>query len=430
MSTNSTEAYGNNKLRYGLIFAVCLVLFLDSIGLGIIIPVVPSLFFNSAHGLISIDSVFSSYRGLLYSVSMALLPLSSMLCTTLFGILSDQFGQKRMLLFSMFVCVLGYLLGFVAIFGNFILVLLFGRALEGASSGAKAIAKGMLSGISKTADKKINGFKYMLLASFSGYIVGPGLSIFSSDRYDEPSFFTPFLIALSLWVINLIIILFLFPSDKNVQKNASFASIHRNFNNAIDILRVRQLKLMIFGIFLFELGIAIFFLSLSLYLTLELHYKKHHMEMLFMIFSLSSIFSVIVLHFFISKKITSVEQQQYAIFLMSLCILALAFVKYIFVFPEDEELYIWVVSIVVYILIPIVSLNMTANLSNLVNVESQVKLMTVLGVIAPFAFVIASFLVGMAVFHEHLVLVVSAMFMLCGWCILNFYLSPKRRLNR
>jgi DHA1 family tetracycline resistance protein-like MFS transporter len=127
------------------------------------------------------------------------------------GQLSDRVGRKRMLLVCAIGIVLSYaLLGTAFALGSVILVMV-GRALGGMTAASQPISLAALVDVSPP-EKRDFWLSMGLLASSVGFVVGPALSGFLSDRsivsWFNPQ--TPLLTTVALAALNFCLLLFLF----------------------------------------------------------------------------------------------------------------------------------------------------------------------------------------------------------------------------
>lgn len=148
----------------GFIFVT---IFIDVLGLGIIIPVLPKLLQTLGH----IDiSTASRYNGLLTTVYASM----QLLFATILGNLSDRYGRRPVLLASLFGFGIDYL--FMA-FAPTIGWLFLGRTIAGISGASTSTATAYIADVS-TGDKRDANFGLVGAASGLGFIIGIGLGAY------------------------------------------------------------------------------------------------------------------------------------------------------------------------------------------------------------------------------------------------------------
>src|ERR1700744_2513600 len=148
----------------GFIF---ITIFIDVLGLGIIIPVLPKLLQVLGHINVNRASEYIGWLTFVYA-SMQLIFASIM------GNLSDRYGRRPVLLISLFGFGIDYL--FMA-FAPSIAWLFVGRTIAGISGASTSTATAYIADIS-TGDKRAANFGLVGAASGFGFIIGIGLGAY------------------------------------------------------------------------------------------------------------------------------------------------------------------------------------------------------------------------------------------------------------
>ena len=145
----------------GFIFITLLI---DVIGWGLIIPVMPQLIAGLKH--ITVNEA-SREGGLLLFVYAFM----QFICAPILGNLSDQFGRRPVLLFSLFGFGVDYIfLGFAPTFGW----LFVGRTISGITGASFTTASAYIADIS-TAETRTKNFGLVGAAFGVGFIIGPAI---------------------------------------------------------------------------------------------------------------------------------------------------------------------------------------------------------------------------------------------------------------
>ena len=143
----------------GFIF---LTLVIDVTGLGLIIPVMPKLIEQLIHGDISDASRYGGYLTFTYAIMQFFFFF-------LLGALSDQYGRRPVLLFSLFGFAMDYLfLSFAPTIGW----LFLGRAIAGITGASFTTATAYIADIS-TPENRAKNFGMVGAAFGLGFIIGP-----------------------------------------------------------------------------------------------------------------------------------------------------------------------------------------------------------------------------------------------------------------
>ena len=143
----------------GFIFATLLI---DVMGLGIIIPVIPKLIEHLIHGSIS---EASSYAGWLTAAYAGM----QFLFAPLIGNLSDRFGRRPVLLFSLLGFGVDYLF---SAFAPTIAWLFVGRIIAGITGASFTTGSAYIADIS-TPENRAANFGMVGVAFGLGFIIGP-----------------------------------------------------------------------------------------------------------------------------------------------------------------------------------------------------------------------------------------------------------------
>jgi DHA1 family tetracycline resistance protein-like MFS transporter len=187
------------KAAIGFIFITLLI---DVTGLGIIIPVFPRLIGELTHGNISQVSQWGGWLTVTYAVLQ-------FLCAPIIGSLSDQYGRRPVLLFSLLGFGIDYL--FMAMAPT-IGWLFLSRVIAGITGASFTTASAYIADVS-TAENRAKNFGMLGAAFGLGFIIGPaagGLLAHFGLRM-------PFIVAACFTLLNTLYGYFVLPEslDKN-----------------------------------------------------------------------------------------------------------------------------------------------------------------------------------------------------------------------
>lgn len=195
----------NKKAAIGFIFVTLLI---DVIGFGLIIPVVPTLIQNLMHAGISEASRIGGWLTSLYSVLQFLF-------APILGRLSDQYGRRPVLLFSLFGFAVDYLFLF---FAPSISWLFVGRAISGITGASFTTASAYIADISTDEDRTKN-FGIIGAAFGMGFVIGPMIG----GLLGKVSPTLPFLVASILSFANWLYGYFILPESLPKEKRRPFS---------------------------------------------------------------------------------------------------------------------------------------------------------------------------------------------------------------
>lgn len=193
-----------------------LVVATELIGFGLIIPILPQLAFKMGFGHWTIGILMATYS------------LAQFFSAPILGSLSDQYGRKKLLIFSKIGSVLGYLL--LAISHNFILFFL-ARLIDGLSGGNISIARAYVSDITPP-EGRAKGMAFIGIAFGTGFILGPALGglLYGFGN----SQFVPALAAAGLSFLALILTIYFL---KEPEQRTPSTSALKNLQNGASVLK-------------------------------------------------------------------------------------------------------------------------------------------------------------------------------------------------
>lgn len=181
-----------------------LITFLDAVGMGLIMPVLPSLL-----------EVFASQETIAthYGFILALYALMQVIFAPILGQLSDKYGRKPILIISLIGAVCDYTL---LSFSSALWMLYLGRMIAGISAATGAVAASMIAD-STNMTERTQWFGRLGAAFGAGLIAGPTIGGFIGQY----SAHYPFIAAAILNAAALILVLLLFPKKINTNNSKS-----------------------------------------------------------------------------------------------------------------------------------------------------------------------------------------------------------------
>ncbi|MEE2636848.1 MAG: TCR/Tet family MFS transporter [Acidobacteriota bacterium] len=181
----------------GMIF-IFVTLFIDILGLGIIVPILPVLIKEFSGG-------DDSQAGLYYGVIISLYALMQFLFAPILGALSDRFGRRPIILGSLFGFGVDYLVqGWAPSLGW----LFVGRALAGMMGASITTANAYVADVS-TPETRARNYGFVGVAFGLGFIFGPALG----GVLGEVSLRLPFFVAAGLALVNWLYGFFVLPES-------------------------------------------------------------------------------------------------------------------------------------------------------------------------------------------------------------------------
>lgn len=244
-----------------------LVIFLDTVGYFIVIPIIIHLFIhNEAHLLPATTSTFQ--RDLLYSLTLMLSPLAFIICAPLLGHLSDRIGRKPTLITALIIACLGFLLPIIGIIKKMLSLILIGRFIAGVSSSSQPIAQAGITDF--TTGKQRAVYLGLIGAAMTlGMVVGP----ITSSLLSMINITTPYWLALGLSVINLILLLALYKNPKDdIHLNHHHLKPRMRLRHYLKLITKNRIWVLLIGFFFFEASWAQYYQAMFLSLNQYFHY--------------------------------------------------------------------------------------------------------------------------------------------------------------
>lgn len=203
---------------------VLVCVFIDMLGIGLVVPVLPILVGDFVAG--------REAQTLWYGVLGATFGLMQFLCMPMLGAISDRVGRRPVLLYSMAGMCLNFLS--TALAPN-LAALFIGRVLGGMSSASMAVASAYASDIS-TPQQRASSFGKVGAAFGLGFICGPMLG----GLLGSVNLHLPFYIAAGLSAANFLYGYFCVPESLPAARRAAFQLAKINPFSALLRLLARQ----------------------------------------------------------------------------------------------------------------------------------------------------------------------------------------------
>jgi MFS transporter, DHA1 family, tetracycline resistance protein len=227
------------QINRSLLF-IFITIFIDVVGLGIIIPVLPDLLSKMTGLSVNEASVWGGYLAMVYA-------LMQFMFSPLLGSLSDRFGRRPVLLMSLLGFGIDYLLlGFAPDLWWFFL----GRMIAGVTGASFTVAGAYVADVS-APEKREQNFGLIGAAFGLGFIVGPAIGGFLGSFGER----IPFFVAAGLSLANAVYGFFVIPESLPVENRRAFSWKRSNPVGAI--MHLSRYPLVIY------LGVTIFLINMA-----------------------------------------------------------------------------------------------------------------------------------------------------------------------
>ena len=277
----------NNSTNNRNLWIITGITVLNAIGLTIVLPILPFLLSEYVS-----EKEVATYMSALVSV----FALCTFFAAPIFGALSDRYGRKRILIFSLLGSAIGY---FLLGIGGAIWVLFTGRIIDGLTAGNQSTLFAYISD-STEANERGRWFGILGGAIGLGFMIGPAIG----GVLGAISITLPFFVTAGITLLSILCVLILLPESLPIEKRSSQFTL-KSFNLYHQFSEVFQLKqartLLIMGAFFF-VGLIIWQFNTSVYLKDELHWGTSFIGAVFMTVGICDILSRVVLLPLLLKK--------------------------------------------------------------------------------------------------------------------------------
>lgn len=290
---------------------VALIAVVNALGYGIIIPILYS--YSRQFGLSDFQN------GLLFST----FALCSFIATPVIGRLSDKYGRKPLLIFSLIGTAVSF---FMAAWAPSAVFLFLARALDGATAGNISVASAV---IADTTDVKnrAKGFGLIGAAFGFGFVFGPAISAFAIGY----SIKLPFIIAGSVSILAVLVTaLFLPETNKHIgqiehKKLFDFPRLwHALFEGQVGrTLLISLLYATSFGLFIYALQPV----ALKV-----LHLTPQLLAVLFTVFGIAGLITQAIIFSRLTKRFKLTSLFTFALFGVSIVFASLFFANIFSIF--------------------------------------------------------------------------------------------------
>ena len=280
------------KLEGKVLPIVLFTIFMDLVGVGLLIPVIPQLLANPHSGFYLLPAGWSYTDGLvLLGFLFAIYPFMQFLSTPILGQLSDRYGRKKVLALCLAGTSVGYVLFAIGILTRNIPLLFFSRAFDGITGGNLSVANAAIADVT-VPERRTRNFGLVGAMFGLGFVLGPYIGgklttagvtlihIGSVKLLTTPHWFnaaTPFWFAAILSTLNFLIVLTYFPETlQKVQKGLRM-QWNKAVSNIVKAATAPGLRTVFPTIFLFWGGFTFFTTFFGVFVTDKLHFSANNL---------------------------------------------------------------------------------------------------------------------------------------------------------
>jgi len=239
------------KSKKHIFWIIIGIVLLNSIGMSVVLPLLPFIvgkYLPSEQIVVGMSALMSVFAACTFFAA------------PIFGSLSDRYGRKYILIFSLLGSVIGYVLFGI---GGALWVLFLGRIIDGLTAGNISILFAYISD-STEPKERAKWFGYIGSAMGIGKLGGPALG----GLLGGISLSLPFFVTAGLIFISGLATYFLLPESLVPEKRTKHLTLNsfNVFSHFKDIFKLKNVKmLLILGIF-FYISLGIFQFNFTIFL--------------------------------------------------------------------------------------------------------------------------------------------------------------------
>jgi MFS transporter, DHA1 family, tetracycline resistance protein len=403
------------------LYIVLFTVFVDLLGFGILIPILPVLFTSdNSSNFFGIGGTDNKVSLIYYGLVLGIFPLAEFFSTPVFGQLSDKFGRKKILLFALSTSTICYILCAVSIMIRSLPLLILARFMGGITGGYVAVAQSVIADISKP-DQRSKNFGYIGAAFGLGLIFGPFFGGQLSGHGLPPE--TPFWFATILCAINTFIVWgFLKETKEKIEEDKTIDWI-KSVHEIRKATQLKNFKLILLISFLFQAGFSFLTTFANPFFITRFGWKILEIGNFFGYIGIWLVISQgFLLRYFV--KFGERNILKYSLFLSGFIIAFL-------LIPTDAR-YLFLIAPFFSIVAGFSQANITSLVSNTGSEEKQGEIMGIHSGIQSLAQAIPPILSGFIAYSLNVampIIISSLVMMISGIIFVTFYKKNKVKLN-
>lgn len=383
-----------------------LIVLVDMIGLGIVIPFIPLIF--SLHNFFP-TSFSQDIINITLGFLLAAYPLFQFLGSPILGSLSDKYGRKPVLTVSLLGSFIGYLLFPLGIYVSSVLLLFLSRIIDGFTGGNISVAMASIADLSKDEKSRVKNFGLIGVAFGLGFVIGPAFGGILSNTNITPLFgiHTPFIAAAFLTLFNLFLVIRFKETLKTKKKDHSLLNTFIGIKRAFYFKRLRDVFL---SIFLVNLGWVFFENFFQIFLYNNFNFSPSSIALLL---AYIGIWIVITQGFIVRKIAGKIKPLK----VLKITLLISSFILILIVFSSKNMLYINLALLAIFV--GFTQPNFSAIITSMVSKKSLGEVLGIRQSIISFSNIIppavGGFLLNLGVSTP---LIIGSILIFLGWVLL------------
>lgn len=284
------------------ILPYAIVVLLAYIGFALPLPILPEMFLDPVHSIL--PGYPQKQKLIALGVMMASFPLGQFFGSPIIGHLSDLYGRKRVVLFSLFGSLLGYLLTASSVSMESLWGMFAGLVLCGFCEGNITIGQSVIVDLAEKEAEKARYFGLLNAFISLGFVIGPlmGGQLANSKLVPWFTFATPFWGAAAMTLLGILIIAF---GSKETLHNKNRGGWNL-FASLLSSLKMPKLSRLYVANFFLALGSFSFFRFFPVFLKERFNFDPSYLSFVMVYGSLAMIMAVLWLVPRLARRFASI----------------------------------------------------------------------------------------------------------------------------
>lgn len=247
-----------NFLKKNALPALLLTVLLDMLGLGMLIPILPTLF-TSDTPYFALSGALAGSGEVLLGGLFGLGYLGQFVGSPIIGQFSDKFGRRKVLIVTIIAGAVANAFFAYGLFIHSIAIVMLSRFAYGLMAGNAAVASAAVADIS-TPENRSKNYGLMGAMFGLGFIVGPfvGGKLASPEVFHLFTMTTPFIVGVALGLMNALYVYIALPETNQHITPDLKIRFHEALVNIKKAISMTEVRPMLITTFLFSMGIAFY----------------------------------------------------------------------------------------------------------------------------------------------------------------------------
>jgi len=354
-----------------------------------------------------------NYKNGWYLALISVFGLAQFLGAPQLGGISDQYGRKRVVIFTMVGGAFGYLIFSLGVVFASLPMLFIGRFITGFNSGGVSILYSIISDLS-TPENKARNFGILGAAFGLGFIVGPALGAVLADETIVSWFTdsTPFFSAMMLSLISGVLIFLTVPETNVYAKTSKKIKLNllQGVQNINVAFRDPKVSTILIVLFLVYLGFTFFTQFSSVYLIDVFGVDQKELGKFFTFVGAVLVFTQFIIIRVLTKYFSSRQ-------IVAVVLLSLSCGLFLFIVPQEYK-QIFLVASIMPMSFGLMQPNMLNIISNSAGKEIQGQILGIQQSVRSLAFTIPPLIsIPISALDSRLPNIAGGIIVLLSWII-------------